>query len=248
MVSVLTCLVGTGLAVAVNFATEDGAGVIPWVAVAVLTVLSAVLAIVLQPKQKPQPGHGGYPYAPPAYQPRMGYPAGQPAWRPPPARPRRTVSLAAAILVFALIVGGAGGVAYAGWYGVSWLTGNEAGQSVLVSEASATEGPLTLTVHEVEITRHFTKVELTAVNGGRDSIGLPLFGNCQLNAGGATLGTWMLGSDWQDTVPAGESVRGEILFGGRPAPGAATMTLSFANVYSLEVQSITVRDIRVRPS
>lgn len=55
VVSLLTCCLATGLAVAVNFATAQGAGVLPWIAVVALTTLSAVLAIVVHPRRKPAP-------------------------------------------------------------------------------------------------------------------------------------------------------------------------------------------------
>lgn len=250
VVSLLTCGLGTGLAIAVNFATEEGAGLTPWIAVVALTVLSALLAFVLHPPRKrassrypPGYGHGhGYGTPPPGY--RGGY---EQPWRPPPARPRRTVSWVAVIVTFVLIFGGASGVAWAGWYVVSWVAGTESGTDVLVNPVSATAGALTLTVHRVEVTRHLTKVELTAANRGRDSLSLPVFGNCQLNAGGTTMNASPFRSKWPESVAAGQPVRGTIVFGGKPAAGARSATLSFATIFGPGASSITVPDIPLRP-
>lgn len=48
VVSLLTCGVSTALAVAVNFATAEGAGVFPWIAVVFLTLMSALLALFVR--------------------------------------------------------------------------------------------------------------------------------------------------------------------------------------------------------
>jgi hypothetical protein len=100
-------------------------------------------------------------------------------------------------------------------------------------------------VQSVVVTRHLTKVELTALNQGRDSISLPVFGNCQLNAGGATMGGDPFRSRWNESLPPGVPSHGTIVFSGRPAAGATTATLSFAHVFGFDPPSITVRDIRL---
>jgi hypothetical protein len=262
VVSLLTFCLATGLAVAVNFATAEGAGVMPWIAVVALTMLSAVLAIVVHPRRKPAPPpeYGGY-GPPPGYGPAghgrppgygQQYPGGppphgqRPGQPPGPVPPRRTVSLLTVVLVIALITGLTGGLAYGGWYVTGWVIGTESGPDVLVRPVSQTEGPLTVTVQRVEVTGHLTKVGVTAVNSGKDSITLPLFGNCQLDAGGATMGADPFRSRWNQAVPAGGRTVGTILFGSRPAEGARTASLSFAHTFgSFELNSITVRDIEL---
>jgi hypothetical protein len=260
----------TGLAVAVNFATAESAGMLPWVAVVALTMVSAVLAIVIHPRRTPAPppreyggGYGPPPgYGPPGQDPRPGYgqppgygqeypggprPYGQPARQPPrPSPPRRTVSWLTVVLVIALITGLSSGVAYGSRYVTGWVTGTESGTDVLVRPVSKTEGPLTVTVQSFEVTRHLTKVGVTAVNTGKDSITLPLFMTCQLDAGGATMSADAFRSRFTESVPAGGRTVGTILFNGRPAEGTRTASLSFSHTFgSFELDSITVSGIEL---
>lgn len=145
-----------------------------------------------------------------------------------------------------LITGLTSGLAYGGWYVTSWLIGTESGPDVLVRPVSTTQGPLTITVERVEVTRHLTKVGVTAINSGKDSITLPLFGNCQLNAGGATMGADPFRSRWNQDVPAGNRSKGTIVFSGNPAEGATTASLSFSHTYgSFALDSITVSGIEL---
>ena len=276
VVSILTCVLGTALAVAINFATEDGAGVVPWVAVAVLTVLSALLALLVHKREPAPPPQGGYGsggpgsgygpggYGPSGYGPH-GYGPGAPSgygpsgYGPggygsggygygPRGRPqKRTVSVATVLVVLLLITGLTAGVAYGGWYATEWAFANESGQQVLVQPVSQTAGPLTVTVRGVEVTKHFTMVELTAVNSGGQPMSLPLYRNCQLNAGGNTMSTWLLGNDWNESVPPNDSSVGRIAFHGNPAEGTTTASLSFAVVFGVfEPTSITVAGIELR--
>ncbi|HET8643217.1 MAG TPA: hypothetical protein VFM37_14870 [Pseudonocardiaceae bacterium] len=237
LVSLLTCGLSTALAVAVNFATAEGAGVFPWIAVVFLTLMSALLALFAHTKRDPIDGYR--PAAPPYGQ--------YPPWPPPRSRPaRRPASAAAVLLVILLIAVLTGGVAYGGWYATAWLTGTESGADVLAGPYTVEVEPLTITIDAVEVTRHLTKVDLTVVNrSGHDTITLPLFGNCTLNAGGSTMGTLFWGSDWQEAVPpGGERSVGTIVFNGRPAPGATTATLRFAHTFgSFDLDSVTVPDI-----
>jgi len=240
LVSVPTCVVGTVLAVAVNFATEAGSNPLLWVAVVGLTLLAAFVPLL--GRAAPEPAYRARPtrYGPPnQWSPGSG-----------PRRPRRRIPVLVAILSVVLVVGGCtGGVVYGARYGVGWVTGNESGEDRLAHAVSATAGVLTLTVQRVEFTRHFTRIQLTATNGGQDSLSLPEFHNCQLNGAGWTLTADPQRSDWPVTVPPGGSIVGKIIFGGRPATGATTATLSFATVFGSlgGPSSISVRDIPLRP-
>lgn len=207
-----------------------------------LAAFSGLLPL-LQPEKSPPPAyppvaHRGYP-PPPG---RADYP---PA-RPRPARSRMPAVLA--VLVLLLVCGGGGGaIAYGAQYAGGWLTGDENGPDILAEEASAVEGDLTLTVHRVRRTAHYTRVEVSAANHGSKSLRLPVFGSCQLTAaGGATVAGDDLHSDWADTVPAGGLVRGTIAFGRLPA-GVSTVSLSFTHIFGRSGGSITVEDIRLTP-
>jgi hypothetical protein len=119
----------------------------------------------------------------------------------------------------------------------------------LLGEASATTGPLTLTVHAVLHTAHFTRVDLSGANAGDDSMRLPLFENCLLTAAsGQTLKADPFRSDWPEAVPPGGTVRGFVTFGKHVPPGTATVSLAFGVVFVQGFggpESITVRNIRL---
>lgn len=172
------------------------------------------------------------------------------ATRTPRPRPRLRLRLAVAVLVvLAVCTGGAGGSAWAVQYAGGFVTGHEDGPDLLLDEASATAGPLTLTVHAVLHTAHFTRVDLSGANAGDDSMRLALFETCFLTAAsGQTLKADQRRSDWPEAIPPGGTVRGFVTFGKHLPPGTATASLAFDVVF---VQgpggpaSITVRDIRL---
>ena len=175
-------------------------------------------------------------------------PYAQYAPRPPPrSRPtHRPASATAVLLVILLITVLTGGVAYGGWYATAWLTGTESGTDVLAGPYMVEVEPLTITIDAVEVTRHLTKVDLTVVNrSSDDTITLPLFGNCTLNAGRSTMGSLFWAGNWHESVaPGGERNVGTIVFNGKPASGATTMTLRFAHTFgSFDLDSVTVPDI-----
>ncbi len=163
--------------------------------------------------------------------------------------PHRVRVAVAVLVVLAVCTGGAGGAAWAVQYAGGYVTGHEDGPDLLLGEASATAGPLTLTVHAVLHTAHFTRVDLSGANTGDDSMRLPLFENCLLTAAsGQTLKADRFRSDWPEAVPPGGTVRGFVTFGKHLPPGTATASLAFEVVF---VQgpggpgSITVRNIRL---
>jgi len=86
-------------------------------------------------------------------------------------------------------------------------------------------------VKGVEVTRHYTKVDLLAENRGDSSARL-VKGFCTLTfAGGATATAKSLIGSWPEVVPPGTTVGGVLIFSIRPGPGAITATLSFATVF-----------------
>jgi hypothetical protein len=164
--------------------------------------------------------------------------------------PRHRIRVAVAVLVvLAVCTGGAGGAAWAVQYAGGFVTGHEDGADLLVDDVSATAGPLTLTVHAVLDTAHFTRVDLSGANAGGDPMRLPLFENCLLVAGsGQTLTADSFRSDWPEAIPPGGAVRGFVTFGKHLPPGTATVSLAFAVVFVQGFggpDSITVRDIRL---
>lgn len=140
--------------------------------------------------------------------------------------------MAAGLLVLLVFCGGGGLAAmYGVGYGYGWVTGNENGEDWLVNRASAVSGPLRMTVSEVLVTRHFTKVTVTLEHSADRSIGLPLYRNCRLisAADGRTMQPDNRRSEWSTDVAPGVPQRGVITFNGTPPEGQAT--LSFARIF-----------------
>src|SRR5262249_49336812 len=69
-----------------------------------------------------------------------------------------------AIIVLMVVLGGAVTLAIGERDAGGWLTGNEDGVEVLMAEKSAQAGPLTLNIHSVRLTAHFTRVEMSVEN------------------------------------------------------------------------------------
>jgi hypothetical protein len=169
----------------------------------------------------------------------------------PAPRPRHRARTAVAVLVvLAVCTGGAGGAAWVVQYAGGWVTGHEDGPDVLVEEVSATAGPLTLTVHAVLDTTHFTRVEITGANDGDESMRLPVFENCFLTAAsGLTLTAGAFRSDWPEAIPPHGAVRGFLTFGRRLPPDTTVVSLAFTTVFVQGFggpDSITVPRIRLR--
>jgi len=149
-------------------------------------------------------------------------------------RTKRRVPVLVGVLVAVLLIGG-GGVAVA--YGVAtvtaFITGNQTGPDRLVG------GPVTVdtqgvatTVHRVEHTQDFTRVEITVVNGLANTIALPVFGNATLaSADGTTLGADPFRSGWNETIPPGQTRSGVLVFPGHLGTGDITASLAFATVF-----------------
>jgi hypothetical protein len=171
---------------------------------------------------------------------------------PPATQPRRTrrsakrVPLLVGVLVMLVLCGG--GVAAASFgtrYVGGWLTGDETGTDHLAQERTARAGDLTLTVGRVMLTRHFTKVELSATNAGETPISLPISGNCHLIPDGdrQRLEGDPLRSHWSEQVPPGQTVRGTVTFPSLPE-GVSTVSISFGTIFGeLRDASIAITDI-----
>ncbi|MEV4416363.1 hypothetical protein [Catellatospora sp. NPDC049609] len=109
--------------------------------------------------------------------------------------------------------------------------GAEQGAERLAQEASATGGPLTITVLSVEVTSQATKVKIQAVNSGGDALTLPVFGRAQLTAPGRTLQPDPAAGDWPETVPADGEATGTIVFDGVLGSEITEVRLSFSVIH-----------------
>jgi hypothetical protein len=217
------------------------------IGLAVVLASASGLLPLLQQEKTPAVAESSQPPVPaPSGHPSTWAQAPTPvAGTPRPARSR--VPAVLAVLVLLLLCGGGGGaLAYGTQYLGGWVTGNETGPDILVAEASAASGTLTLTVHRVLRTPHYTRVEVGADNRGSVPVTLPV-GSGQLTAaGGQTLKGNSLHSDWADIVPAGGMVRGTIAFGPLPAD-VSTVSLSFTQAYGRGDAAITVTNIKLAP-
>ena len=232
LVGALANLVLLVAAVVIEFAT-DWTGIGPWLAAPLLGMVAALVDVARQAAtrepepvvQAPSPAPGTVPGA--DGRPSAAVPAG-----PVPRRKRR-VPVVVAVVVSVLLIGG-GGIAIA--YGVAtataFITGNQTGTDRLVGEVTVDDQGVSTTVHRVEHTQDFTRVELTVVNGLANTITLPVFGNATLSAAdGTSLGGDPFRSSWNETIAPGQARRGTLVFPGHLDPAGTTATLSFATVF-----------------
>jgi hypothetical protein len=259
---ILGAIVAIALDAAIAYLRKDWADPVGIVLVAGVAAFSGVIPLLRRDRPTPStvsppppaqpwgaqpvpPPYGAQP-APPAY----GAQPPPPPYSPPPgvpARPAGTrVPMVVAVLVMLLLCGGGvGAVTFGARYIGGWVTGDEAGFDVLAEERSAEAGDVTLTVHQVLLTRHYTRVELSATNRGSNTINLPIFGNCQLIPSGdrRTLDGDPFRSDWSDAVPPGQTVRGIVTFPRLP-DGVDSISISFATIFGqFGATSITIADV-----
>jgi hypothetical protein len=225
---VVATFLGLAVDAAFDFLRKDWSNPFGIGMVATLTFASALIPVL---QQAGSGGSGG---------------RAAPATRPP----HRARIAVAVLVVLAVCTGGAGGAAWVVQYAGGYITGHEVGPDLLVEETSASAGPLTLTVHAVLDTAHFTRVEITGANDGDDSMRLPVFENCFLTAGsGLTLTAGAFRSDWPEAIPPHGAVRGFLTFGRRLPPETSVVSLAFTTVFVQGFggpDSITVPRIRLR--
>jgi len=152
----------------------------------------------------------------------------------------------------ALLIGVAGlGITVGVRYVVGWVTGDEPGFDRLVSEVTASDQDLALTVEEVVQTRHFTRVTVLADNDVGHTLSLPVFNNATLvSRRGAVLQADAFRSDWADSLAPGTTQRGVIVFSGHLADSVKFARLNFATVFGAGFEgprSMTVPNLRLRP-
>ncbi len=153
---------------------------------------------------------------------------------------RLDVSVVIAIIVVLLGVGVGGfaltaGVEYVGGY----LTGNESGEDRLIKPVAATGAGVTVTVQNVTYTSHFTRVDVTVKNAGKQAVKLPLGGSATFTgAEGNALHADAGRSQWPASIPAGGSKRGTITFKGRLPDATTTAVLTLKS--GIAVSRITL--------
>lgn len=234
---ILGAFVAVALDVAIAYLREDWANPVGIVLVAGVAAASGVLPLLRADRSSRNVVE---PSPPPAR------PSGAPASGVRTRKRAKGVPVLAGVLVMLVLCGG--GVAAATFgarYIGGWFTGDETGTDALAQARSATAGDLTLTVGRVILTRHFTKVEMSATNAGERTLSLPVFANCHLIPDGdhETLAGDSFRSHWPEQVPAGQTVRGTVTFPTLP-DGVSTVSVSFANIIGqFGDTSITVDDI-----
>lgn len=129
----------------------------------------------------------------------------------------------------------------------AWITGNERGSDILAGKQSGQAGALTLTVDQILLTPHFTRIVVTVANNGLAPIELPGAGRWRLfTHDGTVLQGSALRSLWPDSVPAHWSVAGIMTFDRLPE-GTDGISLGLDGVADAGAGALTLPDIRVRP-
>lgn len=132
------------------------------------------------------------------------------------------------------------------------ITGEDDGPAAerLVKTGKESAGGLTLTVVSVKQTKRSTRVEVVARNNTKETLMLPLFGNCSLrSSSGVTLQAEPHAPKWTQALPpGGDRQRGTIVFEDTLPAASTRASLSFSVVYgSLSgPDSITVSGITLR--
>ena len=231
LVGGLANLVLLAAGVVITFAT-DWTGIGPWLAAPLVGMVAALVDVGRQSlTREPEPAS---PHSGPAPAASVTGPVPPPQVGAGGTRTKRRVPVLVGVLVAVLLIGG-GGVAIA--YGVAtataFITGNQTGPDRLVGGPVTvdTQG-VTTTVHRVEHTQDFTRVEITVVNGLANTITLPVFGNATLSAAdGTTIGGDPFRSSWNQTIAPGQTRSGVLVFPGHLGTGETTASLAFATVF-----------------
>jgi hypothetical protein len=128
----------------------------------------------------------------------------------------------------------------------AWITGNERGLDILAGKKSGRAGALTLTVDQILLTPHFTRVVVTVSNDGFASVVLPGAGRWRLLApDGTVLHGSAMRSLWPDSVSAHWSVAGIITFDRLPE-GTGGISLGLDGVADAGAEALTLPNIGLR--
>jgi hypothetical protein len=129
----------------------------------------------------------------------------------------------------------------------AWITGNERGLDILADKMSDRAGALTLTVDQILLTPHFTRIVVTVSNNGFTPVELPGAGRWRLlTHGGTVLQGSAFRSLWPDVVPAHWSVAGIVTFDRLPE-GTGSISLGLGGVAGAGAGAPTLANIRLRP-
>jgi len=128
----------------------------------------------------------------------------------------------------------------------AWITGNERGSDILAGKKSGRAGALTLTVDQILLTPHFTRIVVTVSNNGFAPVELPGAGRWRLMTyDGTVLHGSALRSLWPDAVPAHWSVAGIVTFDRLPE-GTGGISLGLGGVADAGTGALTLGNIRLR--
>jgi hypothetical protein len=156
--------------------------------------------------------------------------SGQPTFAQPALpRPRATPSIAVVLAILLVLGIGALGVTAGVRYAVGYATGREPPVAErFVGSKQGSAGDVKVTVHRIYETRHFTRVELTALSQSTIPKSLPLGPFCSLSGPGKTLQSDSLRSEWATQLARGVEQPGTITFPGHLSEDAQSATLSFS--------------------
>lgn len=128
----------------------------------------------------------------------------------------------------------------------AWITGNERGLDVLAGKRSDRAGALTLTVDQIVLTPHFTRIVVTVANDGYAPVSLPGAGRWRLlTHDGTVLQGSAFRSLWPDAVPAHWAVAGIVTFDRLPA-ATGGISLGLDGVADAGAGELTLANIRLR--
>ena len=224
----LANLVLLGIGVLIQTLTA-GTGLAAWIAAPITGMVAALIEVAREAFTKaPEEAAAEGPAIPPGATPAPPGQTGQ------IRRPQRRAGVVAGILVAVLVVGVGGTLVV---YGVATaviglITGDQGpGEERLAAPVTVDSGGIVVTITSVEQTNDFTRVDLTVQNNLTDTVTLPLFGYASLRTDSATLETGGVQQTWSESIPAGLSQQGTIVFSGHLPDDAATATFAFATVF-----------------
>jgi hypothetical protein len=143
-----------------------------------------------------------------------------------PGRLDVSVLVAIAVVLVGVGVGGfalTAGAEYVGGY----LTGNESGEDRLTKPVAKVGSGITMTVENVTYTSHFTRVEVTVTNPGKQAITIPIDGTTFTAADGTALRADPGKSSWPSRIAARGTEHGTVTFKGHLPDSADAAALTF---------------------